>query len=171
MVEYDLGLPATRREMEMKPLHLSSTHQSWHCSFDNVIRILVIDWSVVYVSLISSSHPSCGGQPLSLLLYDRHLQSTAKSLYYPAGKQSSNNFQLHPGSPELTMKLVCQVIRFYSFYQTCLIVWVITILQCGSFLYYSEFKPVVVQLWGCCSVYGAIHMWRAAHTGHKKLTT
>lgn len=71
----------------------------------------------------------------------------------PQGEQPCNNFHLHPGSPALTMKLVCQVIRFHSFYQTCQILWIIAILPGGSFLYCSEFKPVTVQLWGCCSVF------------------
>lgn len=84
----------------------------------------------------------------------------------PQGERSSNNFPLHPGSPALTMKLVCQVIRFHSFYQTCQILWIIAILECGSFFYCSEWEPVIARLGGCCSVYNVVHRRYAAQVKH-----
>lgn len=55
---------------------------------DAVTGFLVIGRLVVSFPLISSSHPSCSWQPLSLPLpvCGRHLESMTKSLYYPAGE-------------------------------------------------------------------------------------
>ena len=76
------------------------------------------------------SHSLIPGLCLSHFLISSILQRTATisssvwqtsaeygqiTLLSRGGERSSNNFHLRPGSPALTMKLVCQVIRFHSF--------------------------------------------------------
>lgn len=65
----------------------------------------------------------------------------------PQGEQSSNNFHLHPGSPVLTMKPVCQVIRCDPFYQTCQILWIIAILHCNLFWIQAHHCSALSLLW------------------------
>lgn len=117
LAEWDL-LPLQRNTM----WQLLRVHHCCHFISNIIFGILVKGQSLVYDSLISSSHPSCRRQPVSLPGWGRCLQSLATSLYCAAESHGA-----------LTAGPICQIIRFIHFYQTCL--WIITILQCGTMLY------------------------------------
>ena len=114
-----------KKKMEMQLLQtpflaLVLWYRHWH-----PIHRLILGLSLSFPHLI---HPAADSSYLSLCMAD--ICRVWPNLFtIPQGEQSSNNFHLRPGSPALTMKPVCQVIWFHSFYQTCQIHWIIAILQ------------------------------------------
>lgn len=89
-LRWDVALQAPGTGMEMQPLFPLLSPFS---SFDNITGILVTDWCVVYVSLISFSHPSFNRQPLSFHCTADICSVRPNHFTLPQGKQSSNNFK------------------------------------------------------------------------------
>lgn len=84
MAERDFFFPPRGADAEAQPIACFPPH-CWHFIPDIIFGILIRDRSPVYDSLISSSHPSCGRQPVSRPVWGGRLPRMAKSLRRAAG--------------------------------------------------------------------------------------